>query len=312
MDQQTPTPEASFDALPDEWRRAFTHLVAPYQVVATASRGADDPEWQRLSEAAFPDLVGLWALALEPELLAALRENGVAPGMRVLDAACGPGVISRTLLTAGADEVIGLDLSDAMLAAARAGPSCAAGKRLSFAQGDLTQPLPFADAAFDAVFFGDFWRDEALPELQRALRPGGRLIVKMGGPAPALTYAWDARLAARVELALVEGFAHAQGGSYAQETETSGYGRLREQATMRNLRMKTYLVERFAPVPAVFALALTQHFALWEGGFLRAAADDELWNEAAALYDDAQPATLFRRPDGHFLRSFCVATATLA
>ena len=103
---------------------------------------------------------------------------GIRSGDRVLDVACGTGVLARHLAerVGPTGSVVGLDLNDGMLAvAARHGP------RVDWRQG-RAEALPFEDASFDAVvsqfglmFFED--RSRALREMRRVLRPGRSLAV---------------------------------------------------------------------------------------------------------------------------------------
>jgi len=122
-------------------------------------------------EAVVPALIREWA----PRVVAAA---GIRPGDRVLDVACGTGVLSRVVAEAvgPAGCVTGLDLDPGMLTiAARSAPG------ISWHRG-VAERLPFRDAAFDAVvsqfglmFFQD--RSRALREMWRVLRPDGRMAV---------------------------------------------------------------------------------------------------------------------------------------
>jgi len=79
--------------------------------------------------------------------MAALR-----PGERVLDIACGTGIVARIAARKlrGSGRVLGLDLSAPMLQAARA---AAAAKGMAVEWWEASAPkLSIADAAFDVAF----------------------------------------------------------------------------------------------------------------------------------------------------------------
>jgi SAM-dependent methyltransferase len=103
----------------------------------------------------------------------------VAPGQRVLDVACGTGVLACAAAerVGARGSVVGLDANPQMLAVARRKPT----KNAEWVDG-RAESLPFPDASFDTVvsqfglmFFDD--RVAALREMMRVLRPGGRLAV---------------------------------------------------------------------------------------------------------------------------------------
>lgn len=106
-------------------------------------------------------------------------------GGRVLDAGCGAGINLQWLLDNGATEIVGVDVSPAMIAIAR---KEAPAEQVSLHIANLEQPLDFLDnASFDLVLssmaihyiedlnrlFGDF---------ARLLKPGGYLVFSTHHP----------------------------------------------------------------------------------------------------------------------------------
>ena len=110
------------------------------------------------------------------------RLAGDVEGLRVLDAGCGHGPLTKELRDRGAT-VSGFDVSPAMIAIARDRLGECADIRVA----DLAAPLPYGDNEFDlitcslALHYVENWRP-TLGELRRVLRPGGRLIVSLLHP----------------------------------------------------------------------------------------------------------------------------------
>jgi SAM-dependent methyltransferase len=111
-----------------------------------------------------------------------LDQTVVPPGARILDVACGTGIVARTIARhLGPDgSVTGLDVSPAMLDVARR-TAAAEGLDVAWYEGSALD-LPFADSAFDLVlcqmgmqFFPD--RPCAVEEMYRVLAPGGRVVI---------------------------------------------------------------------------------------------------------------------------------------
>lgn len=113
-----------------------------------------------------------------------LVEHGyVRPGSRVLDVACGTGVVSRAaaILAGTGGSVAGVDLGEPTLAIARAHPAEQNAAPIDYAQADAAV-LPFDADDFDVAlcqqglqFFPE--RAAALAEMRRVLKPGGRVAV---------------------------------------------------------------------------------------------------------------------------------------
>lgn len=107
------------------------------------------------------------------------------PGERVVDVACGTGVVARLAAqrVGGTGQVVGLDLNPGMLAVAAgvaplASPTCAP---ITWREASALA-LPLADATFDIVYCQlglQFFADcpMALREMARVLVPGGRVAL---------------------------------------------------------------------------------------------------------------------------------------
>ncbi len=91
---------------------------------------------------------------------------------RVLDVACGTGVVARRAKQT-AESVVGIDLSDDMLSVARETEPA-----IEWRKGDA-QKLPFEDSSFDVVFsqFALMFFPDRVAALKEMHRVGGRTVV---------------------------------------------------------------------------------------------------------------------------------------
>ncbi len=136
--------------------------------------------WDRASEC----YEGLWSNALAPATRRLLHLAGLQSGERVLDVACGSGVLTRAALAevGPQGEVVGSDLSSGMVAVAQAtSPGCL------FVRADAQELAGVVQQShFDVVLCGLGLMYMPDPEASIAamaacLRPGGRLVVSVWG-----------------------------------------------------------------------------------------------------------------------------------
>ena len=161
----------------------FEELPARYDELGAALSFFQDPRWRQ----------------------AAVEAVAADPGDRILDVACGTGLVSRALVDRWGCRVVGLDQSASMLGRARAmladDPRLA--DRIALVEGEA-ESLPFADREFDHLTFTYLLRyvdDPAatLRELARVVKPGGR-VSSLEFCVPSGIWLWPWRLYTRVGL----------------------------------------------------------------------------------------------------------------
>ncbi len=119
-------------------------------------------------------------ISFQEEVREILRAADLQPDNQVLDLACGSGLYSRVLARqVRRGRVVGVDISWPMLRHAVRRAATERLDNLTFVRADALR-LPFPDNAFDVVnccgalhLFDDV--DAVLAEMQRVLRPGGRM-----------------------------------------------------------------------------------------------------------------------------------------
>lgn len=262
-------------------------------LAAEAVRAFELAGWQQAAKA----YRATFARATRGFIETLLGAADLGAGMRLLDLACGPGLVSAAARQRGAIPT-GLDFSSAMIAVARA-----ADPGLRLAQGDA-EALPFADASFDAVVsnFGIHHMPDpagALSQAYRVLRRGGRVAFTTWA-APAENIAWR----------LLFDAISAHGNLQAARTPPSGGGLQRPEDLLRVLAQAGFVETE----------------ARWVAGEWRLAAAGELIEgfrrgtvRTAALIDAQPPAALpaieaaiarnaeaYRRADG-----FAIPTAAI-
>lgn len=165
------------------------HLGAVYGAKGTEEVAALYDRWAGSYEAEMAR-AGYRHPTIATALLARYLPRGAGP---VLDAGAGTGLIGEWLGILGFGRVEALDISEGMLAVARAKGVYSALHRLA-----LGGPLPFEDGRFAGivsagVFTTGHVGPEGLDELVRICRPGGAIVLTVK------TTLWQAGFAARLD-----------------------------------------------------------------------------------------------------------------
>ena len=141
------------------------------------------PDHDQLIQSEFSRQAAVMATAAifnDATILARIRDAGrLTAASRVLDVACGPGIVVEALARS-AGEVVGCDITPEMLEKARERCAKAGLTNARFTPG-RAEALPFPDASFDVVVsrsavhhFPD--PPAAFREMARVVKPGGRVI----------------------------------------------------------------------------------------------------------------------------------------
>lgn len=226
--------------------------------------------------------------AFVPELGRAVVEL-LAPkaGERILDLGCGDGVLTEVLTAAGA-EVIGVDASAEMIAAAKA-----RGIDARVADG---QALNF-DADFDAVFSNAalHWMLDPAAVARgvfRALKPGGRFVGEQGGAGNIALLRGALR-----EVLVARGYPvpaedpqwYAAPDEFRAIYEAAGF-----------TDVEAWLIDRPTPLPAGAAA----WYRTFRAGFLDSAHVPETEIDAVAAEAEARAAPALRQPDGRWIADY--------
>ena len=159
------------------------------RIIAVMTVSAGGADWNSLARANAGQRWRKESSLMGREVTRAIVEAAqVAPGMRVLDVACGAGepAISIAALLDGSGQVLGVDNAAGPLMTARERATQHGLSKIGFQLADV-HSLPFPDNSFDRVtsrlgvmFFSDLPR--ALSEMRRVLRPDGKAALLAWGP----------------------------------------------------------------------------------------------------------------------------------
>jgi ubiquinone/menaquinone biosynthesis C-methylase UbiE len=199
-----------------------------------------------------------------------IRTAALHPGARVLDVACGTGVVTRAAAerVGPTGLVTGIDIAPDMIAVARTIP--AGGAPITWEEADAAS-LPLPDGSYDVglcqmgLMFVD--RAGALGELHRVLSPGGRVVVSTPGRIQPLLEAMQQAIADNVDPSL-----GAFVGVVFSMPDPSVLADLLLDAGFGDVKSKVYTATFDLPGPAEF---LWNYINLTPMGPLVAAAPEE-------------------------------------
>lgn len=168
-----------------------------------------------------------------------LEHVGLAPGDRVLDVACGTGIVARLARErlGNSARIVGIDLSPAMLAVARQ-----LAHDIDWREGNAGAPPLHADEQFDVVtchqglqFFPD--RAAALQQLQRALTRTGRIAIGTWQTDAELPYLLTLRRIAERHVGAIDDRRHSLGDAAELEAllRDAGFRDVRVQTVSRTI-----------------------------------------------------------------------------
>jgi ubiquinone/menaquinone biosynthesis C-methylase UbiE len=224
-------------------------------------------QWQLSSSAAerYERIVARYILGPWAPLL--VERAAVAPGERVLDVACGTGVVGRiaTQRVGAKGYVAGLDLNAGMIAVARSIPM-APGSTIDWHEGSALA-LPFPGGSFDVVlcqqglqFFPD--RALGLREMRRVLQAGGRLALSVWNSNGLYNTAVGEALAVRISQEVANRFLASRkaptGEELRQLAADAGFSAIEvrvERITVHLPAVDTFALDHLAATPVAADIA---------------------------------------------------------
>ena len=158
-----------------DWRQVFESTYA------SAASPTEERVWREVFGDEYPEGVDPYSFVSRTELARFAEEVRVGPGEVLADLGCGRGGAGLWVAAATGADLIGIDIAEAALVAARAraaamGRANAKYQRGEFESTGLDDESVDAAMSVDALLFTPS-KAAALVELRRILRPGGRLVL---------------------------------------------------------------------------------------------------------------------------------------
>lgn len=252
----------------------------------------------------------------EPEARRLIADLHLPAGSTGLDVGCGVGLYALWLVQAlgPRGRVIGIEPTEERAEAARALVGGAVdGGRLDFREGDGTK-LDLETGSVDWLWCGDVLHHildtgTALREFRRVVRPGGRIVVKESQALSAMFLPGHPELERRIQLAEIQRTLDEGAGRSFLERRQVTPASLRE-AELDGIEMRSYLLERRAPLPAAAQeyIQKTVFDRNW-GERLRPLLSGPDWTARTSLCDEHSPRNALKSPDYYCLYPISVWTA---
>ncbi|MET4519584.1 ubiquinone/menaquinone biosynthesis C-methylase UbiE [Bradyrhizobium sp. I1.7.5] len=164
-------------------RRMGARRALPVMEAEISQSSSGVPAWQLEGNAPLAYDTHIVDVFLQDYSRRLVEAAAIKPSDRVLDVACGTGVMTRLLANkiGSAGLVVGFDLNAGMLARARASRETAAA--IEWRMGNATD-MPFADATFDCVICQHGLqfiphKAAAVSEMHRVLADRGRVVISV-------------------------------------------------------------------------------------------------------------------------------------
>jgi SAM-dependent methyltransferase len=157
-----------------DWRKIFEDTYA------ASTPPTQERIWREVFGDEYPEGVDPYSFVTRSELDRFAREVRVGPGQTFLDIGCGRGGAGLWVAVATGADLIGIDIAETALVAARERAERLA-RTATFRRGEF-EATGLDDASVDAVMSVDALlftpsKQAAFVELRRILRPGGRLVL---------------------------------------------------------------------------------------------------------------------------------------
>ena len=158
-----------------DWRQVFESTYA------SAASPIDERIWREVFGDEYPEGVDPYSFVSRSELARFAEEVRVGPGDVLVDLGCGRGGAGLWVAAATGADLIGIDIAEAALDAARERAAAMGRSNATFRRGEF-ESTGLGDASADAAMSVDALlftpsKAAALVEFRRILRPGGRLVL---------------------------------------------------------------------------------------------------------------------------------------